>query len=170
MVARLRQEQAMSRAKTLMQQNDDDLTPDAEDDLAPSGELDPTPEPPSEDEEMEVVDAALQGGSSRTVTILRHEVVFDLLNVRQEMQAYSLAKVSKETPAYDFALQTAYFALSVRTIDSVPFHTSIASDGSEAAERWRLAVRYYRPFIQRFFAEYLKARDEVNSALEALEK
>lgn len=160
----------MSRAKTLMQRNDDDLSPDAEDDLAPSGELDPTPEPPSEDEEMEVVDAALQGGSSRTVTILRHEVVFDLLNVRQEMQAYSLAKVSKETPAYDFALQTAYFALSVRTIDSVPFHTSIASDGSEAAERWRLAVRYYRPFIQRFFAEYLKARDEVNSALEALEK
>lgn len=160
----------MSRARTLMQQNDDDLTPDVEEDLAPSGELDPTPEPPSEDEEMEVVDAALQGGSSRTVTILRHEVVFDLLNVRQEMQAYSLAKVSKETPAYDFALQTAYFALSVRTIDSVPFHTSIASDGSEAAERWRLAVRYYRPFIQRFFAEYLKARDEVNSALEALEK
>lgn len=170
MVSRRRQEQAMSRAKTLMQRNDDDLSPDAEDDLAPSGELDPTPEPPSEDEEMEVVDAALQGGSSRTVTILRHEVVFDLLNVRQEMQAYSLAKVSKETPAYDFALQTAYFALSVRTIDSVPFHTSIASDGSEAAERWRLAVRYYRPFIQRFFAEYLKARDEVNSALEALEK
>lgn len=160
----------MTRARTLMQRNDDDLTPDAEDDLAPSGELDPTPEPQSEDEEMEVVDAALQGGSSRTVTILRHEVVFDLLNVRQEMQAYSLAKVSKETPAYDFALQTAYFALSVRTIDSVPFHTSIASDGSEAAERWRLAVRYYRPFIQRFFAEYLKARDEVNSALEALEK
>lgn len=170
MVSRRRQEQAMSRARTLMQQNDDDLTPDVEEDLAPSGELDPTPEPPSEDEEMEVVDAALQGGSSRTVTILRHEVVFDLLNVRQEMQAYSLAKVSKETPAYDFALQTAYFALSVRTIDSVPFHTSIASDGSEAAERWRLAVRYYRPFIQRFFAEYLKARDEVNSALEALEK
>ena len=170
MVSRRRQEQAMTRARTLMQRNDDDLTPDAEDDLAPSGELDPTPEPQSEDEEMEVVDAALQGGSSRTVTILRHEVVFDLLNVRQEMQAYSLAKVSKETPAYDFALQTAYFALSVRTIDSVPFHTSIASDGSEAAERWRLAVRYYRPFIQRFFAEYLKARDEVNSALEALEK
>ena len=170
MVARRRQEQAISRARTLMQQNDDDLTPDAEDDLAPSGELDPTPQEPDEDEEMEVVDAALQGGSSRTVTILRHEVVFDLLNVRQEMQAYSLAKVSKETPAYDFALQTAYFALSVRTIDSVPFHTSIASDGSEAAERWRLAVRYYRPFIQRFFAEYLKARDEVNSALEALEK
>lgn len=170
MVSRRRQEQAMTRARTLMQRNDDDLSPDAEDDLAPSGELDPTPQEPDEDDEMEVVDAALQGGSSRTVTILRHEVVFDLLNVRQEMQAYSLAKVSKETPAYDFALQTAYFALSVRTIDSVPFHTSIASDGSEAAERWRLAVRYYRPFIQRFFAEYLKARDEVNSALEALEK
>lgn len=170
MVSRRTQDEAMSRARTLMSMNDDDLAPEVDDDLDPYGDLDSKNEAADDDGEMEVVDAALQGGDSRMVTIFRHEVTFDLLNVRQEMQAYSLAKVSKDTPAYDFALQTAYFALSVRTIDSVPFHTSIASDGSEAAERWRIAVRYYRPFIQRFFAEYLKAKNEVNSALEALEK
>lgn len=168
MVSKRRMDAGSSRARVLMDAVDDDLTPDPGG-LDADGSLDPQPEP-ERDEEMQVVEAALQGASTRTVSIFRHDVAFHVLNVREELQAHSLAKVSQDTPAYNIALKTAYFALACDSIDSMPFHVRIASDGSDATERWQLALKYHRQFVSRFFDEYVVARDEATEALEALEK
>lgn len=171
MVSKRRMDAGSSRARALMSATDDDLTPDPGD-LDADGSIDPEPTESTTDldEEMRVVEAALQGASTRSVSIYRHDVAFHVLNVREELQAHSLAKVSQDTPAYNIALKTAYFALACDSIDSMPFHVKIASDGSDAAERWQIALRYHRQFIARFFDEYAAARDEATEALDALEK
>lgn len=166
MVSKRQQDTAFARAKSILDKVDDDLTPDAS--LYPVEESDEKQEQEAKEEEL--IDAALQGAGEKTVSIFKHEVRFKLLNVREELQAAALCKPAEGTKSYTLSLATAYFALSCLSIDSIPFFTSIASDGSEAAQRWQIALRYYTPFINKFFEQYTSFRIEQEKKLEELGK
>lgn len=169
MVSRRQQDRAVlsaNRAKTILEQTDAEVTPD--------GSLDEEKQARADEEqkvqEQEIVAACLQGAAEQVFDVFGHKVKMKLLSMKEELQAASLAKASQGTSAYSFALSTAYFALSCMSIDGIPFYTSIVNDGSEAPSRWKVALDYYRPFIEKCFECYSKMRAEEEEKLEALGK
>lgn len=164
MVTKRQQDQAMmaaSRTEAVLKETDDELTPDGSIEDAKQEE---------QKEEQEIVAACMQGASERQFDMFGHTILMKLLNVKEEIQAASLAKSAQGTSAYSFALETAYFALSCMSIDRIPFYTAISSDGSEAPSRWKIALTYYRPFIDEYFKHYSDLRNEQEEKLKALEK
>ena len=165
MVTRRQQDQAMmaaSRTEAVLKETDDELTPD--------GSIDEDVKQEEQKDEQEIVAACMQGASERQFDMFGHTILMKLLNVKEEIQAASLAKSAQGTSAYSFALETAYFALSCISIDRIPFYTAISSDGSEAPSRWKVALTYYRPFIDEYFKHYNDLRNEQEEQLKALGK
>ena len=168
MVSKRQQDMAVmsaNRAQTVLKQADDDLTPDGSEAVS----IEKAPEDDAA-EEQEIVAACMQGASEAEVKIFGHRVKMKLLSIKEEIQAASLAKASQGTSAYTFARSTAYFALSCQSIDGIPFYVSIAADGSEAPARWKIALDYYRPFVDAFFKQYTELRKQEEEKLDRLEK
>ena len=126
----------------------------------------PDPEP----DEDEIVEAAKMGSGHYAIDIFGHKVVFNILNIRKQVQALQLASVVKDKTGYSVAVRTAYFSLSVETIDDVPFYTNIANDGSEHLQRYNIALNYHLNFVNRFFDEYMERENEIEKKLNSLKK
>lgn len=170
MVSKRQQEAAFRRAQQAQEDADaivpdiPDAIPDLQDPLAP--------EKPEEEQatDKEVVDAIRAGECTKSVEIMGHQVVFKALNVREELIATRLAKPMRETDGHDIALQTAYFAMSVISIDGMPFYNPIAATGEEPGARYSLALNYYRTFVSKFFVEFTEFRKETDEELDRLGK
>lgn len=179
MVSKKAQDKAMGRAEAIKQGIDDSLSaPSREDsfDVPPDNEtvnaFNDRVEAESEPEldEQEIIDAIVQGSGHFDVEILGHKVTFDLLNIKRQIQAMEMAATVHDDTAHALALKTAYFALSVDTIDDLPFYVKIANDGSDRTARYAKALGYHRVFIDRFFDEYVKHESEVDEKLNNLKK
>lgn len=170
MVSRKSQDKAMSRNEILQKRAEEELKgpePEKTEDFLE----DPKPEPPQEDlDEKDIIEAAQQGSGHYTVDIYGHEVTYDILNIKKQLQALDLANTVRDETARALALKTAYFALSVDTIDHVPFYVKVANDGSERIQRFNLAIQYYADFINRFFDDYVKRENEIEKKLDSLKK
>lgn len=170
MVSRKSQDKAMSRNEILQKRAEEELKgpdPEKTEDFLE----DPKPEPPQEDlDEKEIVEAAQMGSGHYTVDIYGHNVTYDILNIKKQLQALELANSVRDETARALALKTAYFALSVDTIDYAPFYVKVANDGSERIQRFNIAMQYYADFISKFFDDYVERENEIEKKLDSLKK
>ena len=179
MVSRKAQNRAMGRAETIKHGIDESLSSPSREDAfdVPTDdetvnafndktEVDDGPEL----DEQEIIDAVVQGSGHFDVDILGHKVVFDLLNIKRQIQAMEMAATVHDDAAHALALKTAFFALSVESIDDLPFYVKISNDGSDKVARYRKALGYHRIFIEKFFDEYAKRESEVEEKLDNLKK
>ena len=164
MVSRRQQDKAFAKARQSLEQTDLELNPDIEPLLHDSEQETNS----VQEQEQELVEAYKLGAGTDIVTIMGHEVRYHVLNMKQELQAHSLCKSVKDTDAYTMALQTAYFALAIDSIDGEMFYESIVENATEPSERWKAALKYYRPFIEAFFEKYAEFRNEQNEKFEFL--
>lgn len=179
MVSKKAQDRAMGMAETIKNGIDDSLStptrketfdiPDDKDTIKAFNDKQKV-EKEDELDEHEIIDAIVQGSGHFDVEILGHKVVFDLLNIKKQIQAMEMASTIHDDTAHALALKTAFFALSVDTIDDVPFYVKIANDGSDRTARYAKALGYHRVFIDKFFNEYAKHESEVDEKLENLKK
>lgn len=168
MVSKREQDRAFDRARHMESDIDQDMASTAEEASALKDQIDPD-QTQSEPTEEDLVDAVRMGAATETVEIMGHEVTFSVLNTRRELQAGQLTR-SVADSVRPMAIRTAYFALSVQTIDSIPFYTPIAADGSEHIARYQKALDYYSPFIDAFWEEYVDLRNETIEKMDALGK
>lgn len=166
MVSKRQQDKAFAKARQSLEQTDSELNPDVEPLIQDSEQKADS----VQEQEQELVEAYKLGAGTDIVTVMGHEVRYHVLNMKQELQAHSLCKSVKDTDAYSMALQTAYFALAVDSIDGEQFYASIVENATEPSERWKAALKYYRPFIEAFFEKYAEFRNEQNEKLERLGK
>lgn len=172
MVSRKSQDKAMSRNEILQKRTEEELKgPDPDPEKTEGFLEDPKPEPPQEDlDEKEIVEAAQMGSGHYTVDIYGHNVTYDILNIKKQLQALELANSVRDETARALALKTAYFALSVDTIDYAPFYVKVANDGSERIQRFNIAMQYYADFISKFFDDYVERENEIEKKLDSLKK
>lgn len=113
------------------------------------------------------------GGEARVFSesIAGHNIHYRLLNTKEDLHTEILAKEWEGTVAYDSALATAIFALSVISIDGIPFYTPITPDFKQtASDRWEKALDYYRSFITLWYENYLEHSIEQAQAFDSLKK
>lgn len=170
MVSRKSQDKAMSRNEILQKRTEEELKgpdPEKTEDFLE----DSKPEPPQENlDEKEIVEAAQMGSGHYTVDIYGHNVTYDILNIKKQLQALELANSVRGETARALALKTAYFALSVDTIDYAPFYVKVVNDGSERIQRFNIAMQYYADFISKFFDDYVERENEIERKLDSLKK
>lgn len=123
-----------------------------------------------EPDESEILDLAQQGSGTFDMDLVGHKVVYSLLNVKQQTQALELCTSYHDDTAHGIALETAYFALSVISIDDEPFYEPLANDGSAPLAKFRKALTYYPKVMDLFFAEYVRKENELSKKLENLKK
>lgn len=169
MASKRQQDRAFEKARQNLKDIDETLTPNADDELRVEDD-DSDAEEKKVEAEQAVVEAFAIGAGMHEAVIYRHNVRFKLLNIRQEIQACSLCKATEKTSAYVFAMKTAYFAMSCQAIDEIPFYSPISETAIEPSERWKLALDYYRPFIEAFWKEYAAFRDDQMEQLESVKK
>lgn len=100
-----------------------------------------------------------------------HSVQYRLLNTREDLATGILAKDYEETSAYAQAVATATFALSVISIDNIPFYQQISTDFSRAShDRWEKAMIYYTSFIRMWYDAYMDHYAELEEEFENLKK
>ena len=122
---------------------------------------------------MAEIEDALEklGGKAFDFNIAGHTIQSHLLNVREELSVDRLAKDYEGTMAYPSALKTATFALSVDTIDGLPFFTALENNSDQTSlARFKKAQNFYRQVIQAWFEEYEKKAEKEAEALENLKK
>ena len=170
MVSRKSQDKAMSRNEILQKRTEEELKgpdPEKTEDFLE----DPKPEPPQENlDEKEIIEAAQMGSGHYTVDIYGHNVTYDILNIKKQLQALELANSVRDETARALALKTAYFALSVDTIDYAPFYAKVANDGSVRIQLFNIAMQYYADFISKFFDDYVERENEIEKKLDSLKK
>lgn len=164
MVSKRQQDEAFDRARRMNDDLERDMAPDQE----TIGKIDES-ESERELTEKDIIDAVNMGAAQKTVTIMGHDVTFSLLNTRREIQTGQLTRSASDA-VRPMAIRTAYFALSVQSIDGIPFYVPIAADGSEHIARYQKALDYYDAFISQFWNEYLKLRAETDEELDKLGK
>lgn len=165
MVSKRQQDEAFDRARRMSSDLDRDMAPDQD----AVEKINDSEENDGKVTESDIIDAINMGAAQKTVTIMGHEIVFSLLNTRRELQAGQLTR-SVADAVRPMAIRTAYFALSVQTIDGIPFYVPIAADGSEHIARYQKALDYYDSFISAFWDEYVALRTENDERLENLGK
>ena len=100
-----------------------------------------------------------------------HSVKYRLLNAHEDLETAILTKSYEETSAYPQAVATAVFALSVISIDAVPFYQQISTDCHRACnDRWEKAMIYYTSFISLWYDAYMEHYSELAEEFENLKK
>lgn len=179
MVSKKAQNRAMGRAEAMKSGIDDALSaptreetfdvPDNEN-IADAFDDKPKSDDNKKLDEQEIIDSIVQGSGKFDIDIFGHKVVFDLLNIKRQIQAMEMAATVHDDTAHALALKTAFFALSVESIDDLPFYVKISNDGSDRVARYSKALGYHRIFIDKFFDEYAKRESEVEKKLDNLKK
>ena len=126
-------------------------------------------------EENDIVQLAISTASKEaeifTEDFAGHSVRYRLLNTREDLQTAVMTKKWEETEAYSEARATAVFALSVLSIDNVPFYQQISTDFNLAChDRWEKAINYYTHFIGIWYEKYVEHSAELLEAYEELKK
>lgn len=123
-------------------------------------------------ENTDIGQAVKELGSEKFETVIKgHVFKSHLLDIDEELSVGRICQKYENSPAYNTAVKTATFALSMDSIDNSPWFYSI-NDFKENLrdEKFEKAIHFYRTVVDIWFSAYSEKLKDMIEALNDFKK